>query len=417
MKRIFFGWYIVAAGLLLMVYNSGALVYGFTAFIDPLALAYGWSYAQISLATSIRGMEVGALNPLLGFIVDRWHARILVPIGVVIWGLGLFLLGRADTLPLFYGSFLVIGLGSSLGAQLVPTVVVARWFKKDIGKANGVMAMGMGIGGALIPIIIKMIDMYGIQGALTILAAGACILGLPLSLLFRNRPEDHGMFPDGKIPEVAESGRTLQMPESSIGLRQALKMRAFWQIGIFFLIQVAIMLAMQTHVMPYLENLGVERTTAGVVAMALPLVSLGARIPFGWLADIFPKKYVVAVSLGLKALGLFLFWFIGLTGTVSLGMVIFFIIAFGLGSGGMTPLRAPIIREYFGIGRFGTILGFMSIFSTIGLALGPLAAGWVFDSSGTYVPIWLTLGLVAVFGVFLMLVLPQVSERSGTVAG
>ena len=416
MKKIFFGWYIVAAGLLLMMYNSGALVYGFTAFIGPFALAYGWSYAQISLATSIRGMEVGALNPLLGFIVDRWPARVLVSAGVVIWGLGLFLLGRANTLPLFYGSFLVIGLGSSLGAQLVPTVVVARWFKKDIGKANGVMAMGMGIGGALIPLIVKMIDMYGIQDALTIMAAGACLLGLPLSLLFRNRPEDYGMFPDGKVPEDIghEEGRQIQ--ELSIGLRQALKMRAFWQIGFFFLIQVAVMLAMQTHVMPYLEDLGVDRSIAGVVAMALPLVSLGARIPFGWLADIFPKKYVVAVSLSLKAVGLFLFWFIGLTGTVSMGLMIFFIITFGLGSGGMTPLRAPIIREYFGVGRFGTILGFMSVFTTIGLAMGPLAAGWVFDRLGTYVPIWLALGLVALFGVFQLLTLPQAPGKSGPVA-
>ncbi len=416
MKRIFFGWYIVAAGLLLMMYNSGALVYGFTAFIDPFALAYGWSYAQISLATSVRGMEVGALNPLLGFVVDRWPARILVPIGVVIWGLGLYLLGRADTLPLFYGSFLVIGLGSSLGAQFVPTVVVARWFKRDIGKANGVMAMGMGIGGALIPLIVKMIDMYGIQGSLTILAAGACLLGLPLSLLFRNRPEDYGMFPDGKIQEATEDRDSSQVRELSIKPRQALKMRTFWQIGFFFLIQVAVMLAMQTHVMPYLENLGVGRSTAGVVAMALPLVSLGARIPFGWLADIFPKKYVLAVSLGLKAAGLFLFWYIGITGTASLGLMIFFIIAFGLGSGGMTPLRAPIIREYFGVGRFGTILGFMSVFTTIGLAMGPLAAGWVFDRFGTYVPIWLALGLVAIFGVLLLLTLPQAPGKSGAVA-
>ncbi len=415
MKKLFFGWYIVGAGLLLMTYNSGALVYGFTAFIGPIAVAYGWSYAQISLATSIRGMEMGALNPLLGFIVDRWPARILVPVGIVIWGLGLFLLSRADTLPLFYASFLVIGLGSSLGVQMVPTVVVARWFRKDIGKANGVMAMGMGIGGSLIPLIVKMIDMYGVQGALAILAVGTYLLGLPLSLVFRNRPEDYGMLPDGKPPDDTRSSGDSEVQDIDVSPRQALKMRAFWQLGLFFMVQIAVMMAMQTHVMPYLESLGVERGTAGVVAMALPLVSLGARIPFGWLADIFPKKYVVAASLCLKSIGLFLFWLIGLTGSISLMLMIFFIISFGLGSGGMTPLRAPIIREYFGIRRFGTVLGFMSVFTTVGLMIGPLAAGWVFDEYGTYSPIWLALGVIAVIGIVLVLTLPTAQGKSSPV--
>jgi MFS family permease len=415
MKKVFFGWYIVGASLLLATYNSGVIVYGFTAFIEPFVHAYRWSYAQISLATSIRGTEQGALNPLLGFVVDRWPAKRLILIGTVIWGLGVFLLGRANNLATFYTSFVVIGLGSSLATSMVPTVVVARWFKRDIGKANGVLSMGIGIGGALVPVLVKMIDTYGLQSSLTILAAGIYVLGIPLSFLFRNKPEDYGLLPDGEPPDDTQSSNSLKTDDFSIGPREALKMRAFWQIGVAFMLQIAVMMAMQTHVMPYLESLGVERTTASIIAMSLPLVSLGARIPFGWLADIYPTKYIVAVSLGLKSVGLLLFWLLGLGNISSLGLMILCIISFGLGSGGMTPLRAPVLRDYFGVKRFGTILGFTSIFTTIGLSVGPLAAGWVFDTLGDYGPIWLILAGVALLGAILMVTTPPPRRKSSLV--
>ena len=91
-------------------------------------------------------LKTRKLNPLLGFIVDRWPARRLVFIGAIILGAGIFLLSRTQSLVMLYASFMIIGLGSSLAVQMVPTVVVARWFKHDIGKANGVLAMGMGLG-------------------------------------------------------------------------------------------------------------------------------------------------------------------------------------------------------------------------------------------------------------------------------
>ncbi len=411
-SRIFYGWYIVAASLVLTTYTSAAVVYGFTAFVDPFAITYGWSYAQISLAISLRGMETGALNPLVGFIVDRWSARRLMFIGTVLLGLGIFTLSRADNLAAFYLSFVFIGLSTSLAAFMVPVVVVARWFKKDIGKVNGVLAMGMGIGGILIPVLVKIIDTYGMLTTLIILAAGVYIIYIPLIFIFRDRPEDYGLFADGQPPGDVRNRHGLRTYDFSIGLREALKMRAFWQISIAFMIQMALMMAMQTHIMPYLNSLGIDRTAASVIAMSLPLISLGVRIPFGWLSDIFPKKYVIAVSIGLKGLSLFLFWLFGLADSVSLGLMILPTLIFGLGSGGVMAPRSPIVREYFGAGRFGTIFGLTSFFTMIGLAIGPFVAGLVFDSTGTYGPIWLMLGAAAAIGVILMVTVPSAKQPS-----
>lgn len=159
---MFYGWYIIIAGVLLATYSTGVFAYGFTAFITPIATTFGWSYARITLAMSFRGAERGVLNPLVGMVVDRWPARRLMLIGVSICGLGMLCISQATDLAMFYGGFLIMGLGSSLAFFMVPQATVARWFSRDIGKATGILVMGAGIGGVLLPLLVLMsIPMVG----------------------------------------------------------------------------------------------------------------------------------------------------------------------------------------------------------------------------------------------------------------
>lgn len=406
---MFYGWYIVAASVLLMVCNGGILMYGFTAFVNPIAVTFGWSYAQISLATSLRGVETGALNPFLGMVVDRWPSKRLVLIGIILFGLGLLWLSQVTNLAMFYISFLVVALGSSLGVVMVPTTLVARWFRKDIGKASGIMAMGTGIGGVLLPFLVKIIDTYGWQNTLIFLAVGIWILGIPLSFVFRSRPEEYGLLPDGKPQDNLESSARLRSYDFGTGVRQALKMPAFWYIGVSTMFQVTAASAVTLHMMPYLTSLGMERSNASMVAMLVPLASLAARIPFGLLADIFTKKYVMACSAGLISVGLFLFWLID--SSSPFWLMLLFAITYGFGIGGFMPIRPPILREYFGTKNFGTIFGLTSIFITIGIITGPPVAGWVFDTLGVYGSIWLIFSGIAAAGAILVLAIPRASTK------
>ena len=164
---------------------------------------------------------------------------------------------------------------------------------------------------------------------------------------------------------------------------------------------------MSSQVIPYLVSLGIERTTAGMVGMAIPLVSIPARFIFGWLSDIFPTKYVFTVSIALMGVGLFIFSFVTAS---DFGILVTSIIVLGLGLGGATPLRPPIVREYFGTRNFGTIFGLQHIFLTVGTVVASPLAGWVYDVRGTYYPIWLILGGVVMFGAFLMLTMPLPSR-------
>ena len=196
--KIFYGWYIVAAVTLMNIVMGGVTWKGFTALINPIATTFGWGYAQITLGMSLQSVETGLLSPLVGRAVDRWPAKRLVLIGVTITTLGYLSLSRVTSLPMFYVSFMIIAFGTSLGLSMAPTTTVVRWFKKNVGKANGIMAMGIGLGGFAVPILVKIIDMYSWQTSMIIVAVVILAVGIPLSFVFRNKPEDYGMLPDGK---------------------------------------------------------------------------------------------------------------------------------------------------------------------------------------------------------------------------
>jgi len=404
---MFFGWYIVAASSLFMAFYGWAVIYGFSAFVNPVSATFGWSFTQISLAMSIRGMEIGILNPFFGAAVDRWPARKLVVIGMVVFGAGFLMLSWTQNLAMFYIGSMIFAFGSSLAVNMVPMAVVARWFKKDIGKANGIIALGTGLGGVFIPALVLMIDTVGWQNSLLILAVCIWVVGIPLSFLFYDRPGVLGLHTDG-TPEDPKATNVIAKSQGSGTLRELIKSKAFWYIGIASLFQMAAMNAAVVHMMPYFTSLGIERSKAGFIVMLVPLTSLPVRIPFGMLADRFEKKNVMAMNIGLLGLGTILMRFVSDTSTI---INLLFAVMLGFGMGGFMPLRSPIIREYFGTQNFGTILGLTSIFITIGAVVSPPVAGWVYDTWGTYYPVWMGLGCLAMIGALIMLFLPAPSKN------
>jgi len=407
---MFYGWYIVAAITVIGIIVGGTTYYGFTAMVDPIAATMGWGYTQIALAMTLRGVESGVMNPIMGAVADRWPAKRLVFLGIIILGIGLLILSQVNSLSMFYVSFLVIGLGGSLGMQVVPAVVIARWFRRNTGKAFGIMAAGIGSGGFLVPVVTMMVDTYGWRPFLIGLAISVLVIGLPLSFVFRNRPEDYGTLPDGKLQDDLDDSRSMQTEDVSMGVKEALKTRAFWSIGIAFMLQTAGGSAVLLHIMPYLESVEIERSTASMVAMFLPIISIPSLLAFGWLSDIYRRNYIITATMLLSSVGLFL---LSIIDGSSFGLIAGFVIVYGAGFGAQMSLRPPIMREYFGSKKFGAFFGLGSIFITIGAISTPPLAGWVFDTRGVYDPIWLVLSGVCMLGAILILTLPRTSSGSG----
>ncbi len=403
---MFYGWWVVGACFIVALYMGGVIFYGFTAVFEPIAAEFGWSYAQISLAASLRGLEVGLLTPVVGMLVDRWGPRRLIFGGVVIGSLGLMLLSQTGSLGVFYAAFILMAIGMSCTGSTVMMTAVANWFRRRVALATGIMICGYGSGGLLVPLVVQLIDLYGWRMMVVILALGLLTVGLPLSLVVRHKPEQYGYLPDGERGQIAGGdgvSATPQTKEVDIGAREAMKGSVFWKITLGLMPKFIAVVTVVTHVMPYLSSIGVARATSGLVATAIPLLSIGGRLGFGWLGDRLDKRRLAAGALGLVALGLLCF---ELTPLVGAELLVPFFILFGLGYGGSLTMAGALPREYFGRTSFGTIVGFIWGIGILGTLVGPPLAGWVFDHWGSYQGVWLALAGLAIGGAVIMALLP-----------
>jgi len=383
LKRIFYGWWVVFACFGISFYVGGATFYGFTAFFEPLVREFGWSYAQVSLAASLRGLEMGIFAPLVGLLVDRYGSRKIAFSGTLFVGLGLVMLSLTRSLTMFYGSFLLIAFGAGGCVSVVTMTVVANWFRRRIGIALGVMMSGFGASGLLIPVIVRLIALYGWRSTLIMLGLGMWTIGLPLSLVIRNTPEEYGCLPDGELPKDQSSNLQFQAADAELTLREVIRKRSYIFLNVAEAIRMLALAAVVTHVMPYLSSVGMARTSAGLVAAAIPLCSIMGRFGFGWLADFFEKRYVLSAAYLIMGVGLLAFCDAKATWAILL-----FLVFFSSGSGGTIILRGAILREYFGRRSLGKMLGVIMGFASLGGIIGPTVAGWAFDAMGSYEFIW-----------------------------
>jgi MFS family permease len=405
---MFYGWYIVIASSIIAGYNSLLFIYGFTSFINPIIGTFSWTRAQIALAITFNYITSGVLNPFIGFLVDRWPAKRLMLIGGLIMGFGYFSLSRVTTLPTLYLGYVLIGMGASLAVSLVPSTTIVRWFNKNLGKANGITGFCIAIGGIAVPLLVLVIDTYGWQDTFLFAAVGSWILILPLSFLFRNRPEEYGLNPDGILISEEQNPNKKNIEIPGVWVKEALKSRAFWLIGFGTTVQSGSAVAILTHIIPNFMDIGFERSYASLIVMTIAIVGLAVRIPIGWLMDITCRRNVIALSIGLTGISCFLLWLIKADSPFIL--VLIFAIPFGIGNGSIW-VRPALNREYFGTKRYGTISGLLLIFSIIGTSVFPVCTGLVFDVVENYGPAFLTLGALNIIGALLTMLLPRIINK------
>ncbi|MBI2906322.1 MAG: MFS transporter [Chloroflexi bacterium] len=420
LKKPFYGWWIVAAGVVSQMLQGGLYLYGFSLFFLPLIQEFGWTRTSLSAVFSFSRLESGIFGPLEGWLVDKFGPRRMMALGVPIMGLGFILLSQTSSFFMFAAVFfLLIATGSSLGLVVPCYTATANWFIRKRGLAMGFLSAGTGLGGGAILFLAWIVNEYGWRvGAM---AAGVTVLvvGTPLGLLMRHRPEQYGYLPDGARANSTGAGDGDGAPqaylqEADFTARQAIQTSGFWLLTLSFAVRQTTVGAVAVHLMPFFIGAGFSSEVAATLLAAVSLVSILGRLSFGWLADIFEKRHVMVFTVGCIALSMFF-----LAGVYELWQAVLWVFIYALGYGGGAPLMPALRAEFFGRKSFGTVQGTMLAFQMWGLMVGPLSSGLMYDLLGDYRPSFLAFGAANFIGVFLLFLArrPRPGGRGSGIGG
>jgi len=406
-RKIFYGWWIVLASAILNFFVGGTFIYGLTFFFNPIRRTFGWTAAVTSWAFTLRGLETGLLDPVVGFLVDKVGPRRLMLPGWIIAGLGFLLMSRVTSIWTFYGSFLIIALGFSFGTFIVLNTVVANWFSKKRSRAMTLIYMGFGLSGTLALLLEPSISQFGWRDTAAFVGIGLWVIGIPLSFVIRHKPRQYGYLPDGgpttavyeptDTPNHRSSSEIIEQdtdsPAMDFTAKAALRTRAFWLIAFVFFFQHIATSAVMVHIVPYLESVDVPTAIAARAVMGMTLFSLIGRLGFGFLGDFTNKRYLIAIALTLQTIGVFIFSFVSMDRD---WLIIVFLLIYAPGFGGTIPVRPALLADYFGTSSFGTIFGCLALVGMLGGVASPVIAGWIFDIRESYRLAWQLFALVSI---------------------
>lgn len=378
MQKNSYRWVIIAAGALMTCVGIGAM-FSLAIFLPAMAAETGWSRAGISSAMTLNFLVMGLAGFGWGTLSDRFGARPVVLAGSVLLGLALVLASRATSLPMFQ---LVYGIlvGLAAGAFFAPMIAAATsWFDTNRGLAVSLVSAGMGVAPMTIsPFAAWLLTATDWRTAMLTIGIGAWILLIPASLLVRGAPGDAAAGPqEGPAPvEAASTGMTAA---------QAFRTPQFAILAGTFFLCCAAHSGPIFHMVSYAITCGVSAMAAVSIYSVEGLAGLGGRLLLGVLADRLGVKLVLVVGLTVQALVMGAYLFVS-------ELAEFYVLAiiFGTAYGGVMPLYAVLAREYFGQRAMGTVFGAATMASSIGMAFGPLAGGWVFDTFDVYD--WLFIG-------------------------
>jgi MFS family permease len=387
-------WVIVAIGALMTCVGIGAM-FSLAVYLEPMSANTGWSRAGISSAMTLDFLVMGVASFGWGAASDRFGTRIVVLTGAVLLGLGLLLASRARSLiefQLTYGILVGLAAGSFFAPMIAATTT---WFESNRSLAVSLVSAGMGVAPMTIsPFARWLISTYDWRVAMMTIGIAAWILLVPAALLVR-RPAgatNHGTANAAADPPDMSAAQALYSPQ-------------FLVLAATFFLCCAAHSGPIFHMVSYAMLCGVPAMAAVSVYSVEGLAGLGGRLLLGVLADRLGVKRVLVAGLLVQALAIAAYLFVS-----RLGEFYLLAMVFGTAYGGVMPLYAVLAREYFGQRVMGTVFGAATMTSSIGMAFGPLAGGWIFDTFNSYS--WLYLGSfsVALGAVAIALAFPRLAR-------
>jgi sugar phosphate permease len=375
----------------------GLSLYGLPFYYDFMVRELGWSATMVTSGNAISKLIVG---PLFGFaagwIVDRFGPRRLMMTGIVMAGGALVGLGAVSAAWTFYFFYFFNALGYVCGGPLPSQVLLSRWFDRTRGKAMGVAYLGIGIGGAVVPLLAKwMTDYLGWRGSLQALGVLIVLIAFPFAYFVREAPE-----------ATSDRSAALSGPRGgaeSHTLHAILRSPAFYLLAFGSMCSIAAVGGTNQHLKLYLSlDHGYSQGDAARIISLVLAISIGGRLLMGWLADRISRKYVMLIIYLLVASAIPL-----LLRNPSPSSMYVFAAVFGLGLGGEYLIIPLMAAELFGVRVLGRVMGIVLTADGVAEATAPMLVGYLRGRTGSYDIGFITLVCAAFAGAVAIALLPR----------
>jgi MFS family permease len=396
--KVSYGWIIVGLGALMTCVALGAMM-SLTVYLVPISESTGWSRGGISATATLNFLFMGFAGFMWGALSDRYGTRIVVLCGAVLLGIGLIAASQASSLwqfQLFYG----VLVGIAVGSFYAPMIAAASsWISTHRSLAVALVSAGMGVAPLTVAPFAGWLTLsYDWRTAMLIIGIVATALLVPAALMVR-RPEATGAT-------ALRPGAVLPSSEPQMTAAQAFRTPQFITLALAHFACCACHSGPIFHMVTYAIVCGVAPMAAVSIYSVAGLSGLGGRLLLGTLADRVGAKPVLVGGLFVQALSTAAYLAVG-----QLGEFYALSVIFGLAYGGVMPLYAILVREYFGEKIMGTVFGAVTMVASLGMALGPWAGGLVFDAFNSYA--WLYVGSfsIGLAAVAIALAFPTVARK------
>jgi len=392
--------YVIATAFFSLLAIVGFALYGLPFFYDFFMKEFGWSRTVVTSGNALGKILVA---PLFGFIagwlIDRHGPRRMLMAGALMTGTALIGLSLMNSLGMFYLFYVFNALGYVFGGPLPCQVLISRWFTKNRGKAMGIAYLGIGTGGALVPLIAAGLEKnIGWHLALTSLGFMVIIIAVPLAFFIK----------DTHVQQIVE-----EKAEAVVPIKNILKNRNFYLLAFGSMCSIGAVGGINQHLKLYLRDLSFTQSQAAHIMSLVLLMSLAGRVLMGMLADLMRRKYVMIL----------IYLIVGSSIPLLLmpdfpGRIYIFAVIFGIGLGGDYMIIPLMAGDLFGVRTLGRVMGIILVADGLAESLTPMLVGALYnDAAKSYSLGFTVLICIALTGALIVSFLQKGKTDNGNITG
>jgi sugar phosphate permease len=382
--NIFYGWWLLILGSVILAVGSGVLYHGFTVFFLPLKRDLALSSAAVSLLYGAARLEGGAEGPLVGYLIDRFGPRVVIIGGAAMAGVGLILLATVDSyFSFFFVYIFIVSLGYNAGFFHPIYAMVNSWFIRHRGFGFAAVGAASSIGGMIMaPFLSYLILDFGWRLGAVIGGMIILVVAIPAAIPIRRSPEGIGLDPDGRPPQgpIDENEGSPAIPPTQLdfSVREALRTWNYWLLFAAITLRILVTVPLTIHFIPILAWKGMSEATGAYLVSLFAFCSIVTTLITGWLGDRWSKSLLCTVGV-LPTIAAMIALVCSRTSES------FYAFPIGLAiTMGTVPLNWALIGDFFGRRSYATLRGIMGVGYGIGTFVSPIYAGWIFDRTGSY---------------------------------